>query len=101
MSYPGSNASIPLTFTANGIALAVQGRLCALLVAPTGAVTPVVTVFDNASAASGTALATVKTLSAAPIFLSWGDEGVYAANGVYVSADVFTTLTVTAYVKRG
>lgn len=101
MSWYAARGATPVTVTtANAAALASAGRLTALLIAPTGAVTPTVTVFDNASAASGTALATVKTQSAAPLYLFFGDEGVEALNGIYVSADSWTTLTVTAYVKR-
>lgn len=99
MSVISEGGSTPKTFTTNGIAKASAGRLVALTIAPTGAVTPTVTVYDNASAASGTALVTVKTLSATPLHLFFGDAGIEAALGIYVSSDSFTTLTVTAQVK--
>lgn len=96
--YAGSGAK-PTTLTADGVASDRKGRFCGILINPTGAVTPTVTVYDNASAASGTKLATVKIVSGTPFFLSFGEEGVDVINGVFVAADAWTTLNATVYTK--
>lgn len=97
--FAGKGATPVYIDTADAAALATKGRLVALLINPTGAVTPTVTVYDNASAASGTKVVTAKIVSATPLYLWFGDEGVELANGAFVNASAWTTLNVTAYVK--
>lgn len=77
-----------------------KGRFCGILINPTGAVTPTITVYDNASAASGNILfGPIKIVSAVPFFAYLGDEGIDVVNGVFVHADAWTTLNTTTLTK--
>lgn len=102
----GQGRQVVNTSSADAAAVATtrsgaHGRLCAVHIMPTGAVTPTITVFDNASAASGTALVgPVKIESGKPLIIELGDEGVEFANGLFVHADAWTTVTVSTYLKQ-
>lgn len=76
---------------------AARGVLFGVFINPTGAVTPTVTVYDNASASSGNKLVNAKIESAKPLFIWFGDAGVNATNGIRVDSTSFTTLDVTVY----
>ncbi len=112
MSEFSMQGATPVVLTADGAALTLRtwtdaggnthtlrGRLVGLLISPTGAVTPTVTVYDNTSAAGTKIIGDTKIVSATPFFVYLGAEGVEVKNGVFVHADAWTTLSVTAFVK--
>lgn len=87
------------TTTADAAVKAGPGRLCGFIINPTGAVTPTVTFYNNASAASGVKLAAIKVPSAVPFFVDLGEDGVVASLGIFVNASSWATLDVTTFWK--
>jgi hypothetical protein len=96
----GAQAASPIQVSGDQACKTTSGRLSAIALNPNGAVTPTVTVFDNASAASGTVLfGPFKMASGVPLFMAFADEGINAANGIFISSTSWASLTATAYVK--
>jgi hypothetical protein len=96
-----NQGAVPISVAAGAsttVISAVPCRLLGVLFAPTAAVSPVITFNDNASAASGTKLATIQIESAVKSqYFSFTHEGIGALLGVVVSG-TFTTLPFTVYI---
>jgi hypothetical protein len=80
--------------TADGAIFAGRARLKGLTVTVTSAGSALV-VYDNASAASGTAILTVSTASTGTFPVNIPGEGIRADNGLYL--DINGAAAVTAY----
>ena len=101
-AFGSGNPAIPANInTSDAAALATSGRLCSVGIFPTGAVTPTITIYDNASAASGTILfGPCKISSGVPFWATLPDEGIDCANGIFVHADSWTTVAVQVNYKK-
>lgn len=93
------------TKTASGVMMAGPGRLFGVLVQPDGTNAVTMTIYDNASAASGTKLTPTMTFAGDGGLQEWKPaiEPVDCFNGVYVEVSVAGAGTVEyiAYTKSG
>lgn len=75
-------------------AKAATGRLLGVTIIPSAAVTPTVTVYDNASASSGTELYQFTIQSNVGVSHWFGPEGIDASLGIRIDSTSFATLKV-------
>jgi hypothetical protein len=88
------------TADALGCPSAQKGRLTGLVICPTGAVTPTITLYDNSSTTSGTILfGPHKIPSGTCVPVMFNEDGVNYVNGVWVHSDSWATLAVNVYTK--
>ena len=71
--------------TASGVVSARPGSIAIGYVVTTALSAAAITVYDNASAASGAVLFVIPASTAAGAAQSFGDDGIIAANGIYAS----------------
>ena len=95
MSQASMQGAIPITVTADAVVSAVPCRLIGAVLHHTATTTLVL--YDNASAASGTAAINMRCAANDQAEVFFGDEGINCANGVYAD---WTAGVATVYIKK-
>ena len=72
------------TLTADGAISAKRSRLMSVYITNTAGAGTAAVIYDNASAASGTAILTIPCLAATTDQITFGPDGILADNGLYL-----------------